>query len=143
MEEINYEQLNESLENGQISFYEFLDIIRNPSINVDEFYSNVYIHIVRNSGNRHFKICNSAYEFISRLNDAQIDELPFSTIGDHMFFRYLPSVRLISKYLSIHGINSNIFGGICYNTNISSDERKILLKSILQSASNQQFDKKE
>jgi hypothetical protein len=129
---MDYEKLNESLNNGELSYYNFIDIFDDPSINVDEFFDNVYLKIIENNGTKSFNICSGAYKFISKLSDEQIAKLPYSTIGDHMFFRYLPSVELINKYLSMHKINANILNGIGYNTNISAEERKLIMFSILR-----------
>ncbi len=72
---------------------------------------------------------NEYYEYLEFLTEEQIEKVSALKINNYMFFRYLPNIELIKKYYTQ---DSNKFHGVTKNIQISNEERKSFIKSVLE-----------
>jgi hypothetical protein len=71
------------------------------------------------------------YEVLKFFNEKEINIIYNLKVNMYMFFRYLPNIALIEKYIYQNITDSNAFHGITKNINISNMERTNLIKNIL------------
>lgn len=109
----------------------FKGVISNNNItSKDKF--DIYIQIIKFSQLIDPKSSTILYEYMSELNDVQIDLVSKLNISQYLFFKYLPNIKLIEKYFN-HENNSHKINGINANINITKEEKtKIMQKIILK-----------
>ncbi len=95
------------------------------SLSSDEKF-NMYYNALKESENT---MDHEYYEYLEFLTEEQIDKVSALKINYYMFFRYLPNIELIKKYYTQ---DSNKFHGVTKNIQISSEERKSFIKSVLE-----------
>lgn len=110
----------------------FKGVISNNNIsNEDKF--KIYVQVIKFSQLIDPQSAIILYEYMSGLNNDQIDIVSKLPINQYLFFKYLPTVELIEKYFNndnkINKINK--INGITSNTIISKDERIKFMQTII------------
>ncbi len=95
------------------------------SLSSDEKF-NIYYNTLKECENT---MDHEYYEYLEFLTEEQIEKVSALKINNYMFFRYLPNIELIKKYYTQ---DSNKFHGVTKNIQISSEERKNFIKSVLE-----------
>ena len=107
----------------------FKGVISNDNITNDDKFK-IYIQVLEFSQLIDPQSALILYEYMNRLSDDQIDIISKLPINQYLFFKYLPSVKLIEKYFN-HDNKLNKINGINSNTFISKDERNQLVQKII------------
>lgn len=107
----------------------FKGVINNNNIEAHDKFK-IYVHIINFSQLIDPESAVILYEYMSSLNEEQIDIVSKLSICSYLFFKYLPTVELIEKYFN-HDNKVNKINGINSNTIISKEERKQLVQNII------------
>ncbi len=107
----------------------FKGVISNKNIS-DEDKFNIYTQVLQFSQLIDPQSAVILYEYMSGLNDDQIDIVSKLPINQYLFFKHLPSVKLIEKYFN-HDNKLNKVNGINSNIIINKEEKKQLMQKII------------
>ena len=107
----------------------FKGVINNDNIK-DQDKFKIYVQVIEFSKLIDPQSAVILYEYLSGLNETQIDIVSKLIINPYLFFKYLPNIELIEKYFNNEN-KLNKINGIKANTLISNDERKQLVQNII------------
>lgn len=122
LEEIVY-HINDMTNDG------FKGVILNNHISDQEKF-NIFIKVFNSSKLIDPQSAVILYEYMSGLSEEQINIVSKLSINDYLFFKYLPNVNLIEKYMNPDN-KINKIQGILKNENISKDERTTIINKIV------------
>jgi hypothetical protein len=107
----------------------FKGVINNDNIK-DQDKFKIYVQVIEFSKLIDPQSAVILYEYLSGLNETQIDIVSKLIINPYLFFKHLPNIELIEKYFNNEN-KLNKINGINANTLISNDERKQLVQNII------------
>ncbi len=107
----------------------FKGVICNNNISNQEKF-NIFIKVFNSSKLIDPQSAVILYEYMSGLSEEQIDIVSKLSVNDYLFFRYLPTVNLIEKYMGPDN-KINKIQGVLKNENISKEERTTIINKIV------------